>query len=346
MKKIFVRFLISLVIGGGMLYLAARNMPLSGAWDTLSQARWLVLFPYFAVMAAQHFFRSWRWQHLLAPIHSVPFKKILPVTSVGFFAILALPLRMGEFVRPYLIADPPHLRMSHAFGTLAVERVFDGLLLSLAAFGTILLSSTRTEVPAWVNGAGIASLGLFFVALLVLIMTLWQRERAVTMCQRMFNLFSASLAAKAAGLAKGIVKGFEVLPDMRRLGAFVFATAAYWFLNGVAIWVLAFGFDLNLSLEGSIAFVALVGIGIMIPAGPGFIGNFELFALAALNLYLSPSIEAKTRVGFVLAAHGTNALWYIVTGVLGMLSPHVRFTRVWHASIGSKTISDKEMEVN
>ena len=31
----------------------------------------------------------WRWRYLLAPIHPVPFRRLLPIASVGFFAIIA-----------------------------------------------------------------------------------------------------------------------------------------------------------------------------------------------------------------------------------------------------------------
>ena len=126
-----------------MLYLASRQLSFSGMWQAMLTADWSVLLPYFACLAAQHFFRAWRWGQLLAPIAPVPFRRILPISSVGFFAILALPLRMGELVRPYLIADPPSIRMSHGLGTMAVERVLDGLILSLSAFVVVAVARHR-----------------------------------------------------------------------------------------------------------------------------------------------------------------------------------------------------------
>ena len=68
------------------------------------------------------------------------------------------------------------------------------------------------------------------------------------------------------------------LPSWRQLLPFTGATLAYWLLNVVAIWVLSFGFGLDFSFGQATAVITLVGIGIMIPGGPGFLGNFELFA--------------------------------------------------------------------
>ena len=112
MSKLLVRLALSLLIGGGLLYLASFKIDFGSTWSALAEVRWWTLLPYFGAMALQHFFRAWRWGHLLAPIHPVPFSRLLPIASVGFSAIIALPLRMGELVRPYLIADPPRITMS------------------------------------------------------------------------------------------------------------------------------------------------------------------------------------------------------------------------------------------
>jgi uncharacterized protein (TIRG00374 family) len=335
-RKLLVRLLISVLIGAGMLYLASLHIDFSTTWSALAETRWWVLLPYFATMAVQHFFRAWRWGHLLAPICHVPFGRILPIASVGFFAIVALPLRMGELVRPYLIMDPPKLRMSHGFGTMAVERVFDGLFLALGSFVGVALASRTTEVPTWVYLAGLIALAVFFTALVVLVMALWQKDRAVALCRRLFGLFSARLGDRLAQIAEGVVDGFKVLPNWRRLLPFLGATLAYWLLNGVAVWLLAIGFDLGITIGQSLAVMTLVGIGIMIPAGPGFIGNFELFAEGALGLYVPKTILKQRGAAYILTFHATNAFWYAVTGILAMLSPEVTFRRFWHASTGDK----------
>lgn len=349
MKKLLIRLALSLLIGGAMLYLAVRRIEFSGVWSVLMRADWRLLAPFFVCMAVQHVFRAWRWGQLLAPIHPVPFSRILPISTVGFFAILALPLRMGEFVRPYLIADPPRIRMSQALGTMAVERVFDGLVVSLAAFSAVALAEARgVRVPGWVFGAGLIALGLFCVVLVVLVMTLWQRERAVILCRRLIGVFSKNLATRAANIAGGIVDGFKALPDARRIGPFLAATLAYWLFNVLALWAVAGGFGLGIGFDGAFGLTGLIGVGIMIPAGPGFIGNFELFAEGALDLYVPRSVTRQLGGAFIVAAHATNALWYVAAGMLAMFSAQVSFTRVWRAStespadVGDAAAADEE----
>jgi len=133
-------------------------------------------------------------------------------------------------------------------------------------------------------------------------------------------------------MASGVVEGFRVLPNGRSLVPYLLATLAYWLLNGLAIWILSLGFNIGLSLEQSIAVMSIIGVGIMIPAGPGFIGNFELFAQGALSLYASLSVMTHSSAAFILILHATNALWYAATGALALLSPEVSFSKIWRAS--------------
>jgi glycosyltransferase 2 family protein len=266
------------------------------------------------------------------------------VASVGFLAIVSLPLRMGELVRPYLIADPPRIRMSHGLGTMAVERVFDGLILSLVTFIAVAEAKTRADavVPPWIMASGLIAFGLFLAVLVAAVMALWQKERAVDLCRRLFSIISPTLGDKTAKIAAGIVDGFKVLPNWRLVTFFIIATCAYWLFNGIAIWRLAHGFGMDLSFWGGIGVLVIVGIGIMIPAGPAFAGNFELFAGGALGLYLGKEIIAQKAAAFILTFHMTNFGWYALIGFLAMFSKEVSFTAAWDAVTKEDKPEDEE----
>jgi uncharacterized protein (TIRG00374 family) len=71
--------------------------------------------------------RSYRWGVILEPMEKIPQMTLFAVTSVGFLAIAAIPARIGELARPYLIAKKSSIKMSSALGTVVVERVLDSL---------------------------------------------------------------------------------------------------------------------------------------------------------------------------------------------------------------------------
>src|SRR5262245_25966454 len=101
--------------------------------DVVDSLRWADLAPYLAgyvvLLAVIHVCRAWRWRNLLAPLGvQVPAGRLLAISFVGFMAILAFPARLGELVRPALIRRKGELSASAALGTIAVERIVDGLL--------------------------------------------------------------------------------------------------------------------------------------------------------------------------------------------------------------------------
>src|SRR4029078_11921215 len=90
---------------------------------------------------------------------AVRLRCVLPFSSVGFMSILALPIRLGEFVRPYFVTREGRIRMSAAVGTVAVERIVDGLLISILFFVSYLLSSPDVFSPELRFGAWLSLLG-------------------------------------------------------------------------------------------------------------------------------------------------------------------------------------------
>src|SRR5262245_49127752 len=90
---------------------------------------------FYALIAFVHLCRSWRWHYLLKPLGvHIGFARLLAVSSVGFMAILVMPARLGEFVRPALIRRKGEISASAALGTVAVERIIDGLVVSVLVF--------------------------------------------------------------------------------------------------------------------------------------------------------------------------------------------------------------------
>ena len=71
-------------------------------------------------------------------------------------AIQALPVRLGEFVRPYFVVRTGQSRMSAVLGTVAVERIVDGLLISSIFFASYWFSDRGRLV----GGAGAGGLGV------------------------------------------------------------------------------------------------------------------------------------------------------------------------------------------
>jgi uncharacterized protein (TIRG00374 family) len=333
--KFWLNLLASLAVGAVCVWAAwPRHDQLAEIKHAFVTLRWGWVALYVATLVGVHFFRAWRWDFLLRPSGvRVPLGRLLAVSSVGFMAILALPARLGEFVRPYLIAERGRLTMSEALGTVAVERIIDGLMISFLVFFSFL-SLSGPGAPAWMMPAAYGSLGLFVAATIFLIVGVIAPERTARIAVRiaLLDRFAPGLARRIEHMLVMLCRGFRVLGDVRNLAAFLLGTALYWGFNGFGMWILARGFDLPLSLVGAFATMGLTGVGIMLPNSPGLIGQFHYFSQLGLLLYLPAALAKGPGVAYVAVLHGLQLVWYLGIGCLCLLSSHVSFARVVRAS--------------
>ena len=83
----------------------------------------------------------------MAPIQRVPLRTVLTVTFVGFAAILCLPLRSGEAVRPVLMHRRGRLSGWAATGAVAAERIIDGLCVSIMLLVALGVATPLDPLP-------------------------------------------------------------------------------------------------------------------------------------------------------------------------------------------------------
>jgi uncharacterized protein (TIRG00374 family) len=292
----------------------------------------------FALMAVVQLARAYRWSYLLAPIGvRLGFARLMAVSSVGFMAILVIPARLGELVRPALIRKKGHVSATAALGTVAVERIIDGLMVSVIVFVTFV-SLHRADSPGWMMPTAYVSLGVFGVCLVGLLFALrwpdWTVRTFLTVT--LLARFAPGFARKLEGKLHDLIRGFAVQKDRKNLAAFLLWSLAYWVANGLSCWVLARGMGLDITATGGFAIMGLVAVGITLPNSPGLVGQFQWFTLLGLSLYLPGAASKDSAIygtAFAMANvhYGLQVLWYIGCGALGLATPWVSFHDLWHA---------------
>ncbi|MSP17561.1 MAG: flippase-like domain-containing protein [Myxococcales bacterium] len=289
---------------------------------------------YVALLAATHFFRAWRWRHLLRPMGvELPPVRLLAISSVGFMAILALPARLGEFVRPALLRQKGKVSAAAVLGTVAVERIVDGLLVSLLVFSTCF-ALRGPSAPGWMMPTAWASLGIFVTAMTFLLLALRWPDVTVRTSVRLsgVRLASPRIAALLEEKLHSLISGFRVLDDRRHLAGFVFHSVIYWAANGLGMWVLARGMGLDLPIVGAFATMGIIAVGITLPNSPGLVGQFHWFTTLGLALYLPGPVAQTAGLAYAIMLHGIQVLWYVGMGALAMITGHVAWDDLWRGT--------------
>lgn len=307
------------------------------------QVRWWTVPLYVLSLIAYTWFRSVRWRFLLRPIAEIPRRRLFAVSCVGFAAIVILPFRIGEIVRPYLIRTPPEERvaghsrtitLTAATSSVVAERVIDGLYLSLVLALALFFVPTVHPLPDRVVGlpvsvehvrmSGYAMLVLFTGAFSTIatfyFAKSWAQRTTLTLLGRLSRPLAAKLSATFEKLADGL-HFFRNLPDA--LG-FLAETTVYWGINALGVWLLAWGCGVvhadgsPATLGEACAIMGMLGCAVLIPGPPGLLGVFQAGIYAAMTMFYPTAIVTGSGAAFVFLMYASHSLLTVALGALGL----------------------------
>lgn len=289
------------------------------------QARWLPFAG--AVICATLTFpiRAIRWRYVLRLDGStLPLVPLWHATAIGFMANNLLPARAGEFARAYAARRLTGVRFSAALGSVAVERVMDGLvlvgLLAVAiAWGEFARDATVGGWSLWRISTAAAlvfvpALGIAFWVVHwpgpALRIARWVSAR--TLPQR--------LADRVIGILEGLLSGFEALKSP---GRFVMVTAwslVVWVVGAGSYWLAFAAFGIDIHWTAALLLQSLVAFGVALPSVPGFFGPFEAVTRATLAMY---GIVPAQAISYAVAYHLAVFLPISLLGLWSLSRAHL-----------------------
>jgi len=224
--RMLPKLVISILLGALFAWLVARGgVPLVPDAEAMENIAWWTVPAYTATMLVTHFIRAARWRYLIEPVKPLPLKEVILLNWMGFFAIFAFPLRLGEVARPALTKLRHGIPMSVGFGTVAVERVLDGLVTSLCvAWALFAIPRVVSDDPIArsLPFYGYLMLAVFSGGLVALFAFVWQRDRAVRMTEWALGLVSRKWAVILAEKVASVADGVRSLTDLRLTLGFIF----------------------------------------------------------------------------------------------------------------------------
>lgn len=303
-KKLILGILLSAVL----VWLSVRGIRFGDVAEGFRSIRYGFLVPALAGLLAMQVLRSWRWGLILKPLEAVRPWTVFGVSNVGFLGITALPARLGELVRPYLIARHSNIRMTAALGTILVERVMDGATVLLLA----MIALQWTPFPPWLVRSGIlfgaAMLGLIFL----MIFLSFRRENALQAAEFVIRRIPGRFAAPIRGMILHFIDGFGIIRDARLLVQVGALSLVIWVVDVAIIYAMFAAFSLPLSVTAALILMVILLIGIAIPTAPGFIGNWHYACILGLGLFGIAKAEA---LPFAVVYHFISVLFIVAMGL-------------------------------
>ncbi len=278
-----------------LLWLFFRRIDFDRAWEAVTRAHFGYLFAAVVVTMGTYTLRAIRWLALLRPLGPARLRTSFRTTVIGFTATFLLPGRVGEILRPFILAKQDGLKFTATFATVIVERLLD--LSTVLVFFAISIQLLTVDIGPEFEAASIA-VGAGAVGTLVLLFLMAGHPERLG---RWAGTLGARLPRKVAGLLTHLVQTFaEGLVVMRRpsdLLAAVLWSIPVWVSIAVGIWFTSTAFDLTLSFVGAFLVVGYLAVGVSVPT-PGGAGGFHYFYLLALTQFFGadPSVAAAAAI--------------------------------------------------
>ena len=314
MAKIVLRTVLSLAMSALFVWLSLRHTDVRAVLAAMGAADPLRIVIYVTILLVIHLVRTVRWGILLEPLGRVSFKRLNSASAVGWMLLMVLPLRLGEFARPLLIARPPEgggapLRRSGALASIVVERIVDGICIGILGIVSLRMlgSSASGKYLEFARSASVLVAAGFLALCVALVLAVLFRERALKLSQALLTPLSARLAARVASMLDAFISAVHVGSGWKLL-AFFALTFVYWTLNAIGLAVLApaFGFTGLTPLMLAVILTIQV-VGVMVPAGPGMVGTMQYFTQAGLSLFAAEGFSAR-------GAGYANTIWLLQFG--------------------------------
>ena len=277
-------------------------------WKALSQADLWLLAAALLTFLLTEVVKAIRWRALFYPDSRMRrFGKLLSVIYIGQMVNAAVPARLGELARAYLLSRIETVSAAYVFGTIVLEKALDSLMLLLA----VLILSLFMPLPAWVKGSSLLVTGGMVVMLAVMTALSRWEDRLPGWLNRVVGPQSW---LTRMGIIGAIQRGTLSLRPLRSLrmnlqlwGWSLLNWGLMIFTNLLLFWA----FDLHLPWTAAPLLLAILNIGIIVPSSPGRIGIFHYLCVLTLGLY---GVDAALALAYGILLH---ALVYLPIFIVG-----------------------------
>lgn len=294
-----------------------RHANIADVWAQVRQARMDLLILGFIFVMATYWARAIRWQYLLAPVGHTKFRTVFRTTVIGFAALAILPARVGDVLRPYLLARREGLATTATMATVVMERVLDLIavltLLAIYVWGFSGDSPLPDRLlnPVKVSATLAAAVSVVLMAVMWVLAT--HPERIGKLAAAAARILPGRLSERVGHLTTTFSGGFAAARSPRALLLAMLWSFPLWLAIAAEAWAVTVAFGIEMPFAGTFLLQALLVIGVAVPT-PGGVGSYhEAYRIGVTTFFGAPNDRA------VAAAIVTHAISFVPVVLLGVI---------------------------
>jgi len=320
MKSPAVRIAVSVVLMIALLAFFLWNVDFDEMMTSFKQANpWLIALA--ALLALVSYgARVIRWMLILRPVAKVRLSSALLSTAVGYAAIALLPARMGDIIRPVILAKRDRFPVSAGLASILTERVFDLWTVVLFFLVFLIWPPTMMDLDADAEAnlhllrvSGYA-VGLVLAIGTLLLLGLFRfQDRFVEVLSKPLERFAPSWREPFTSFLNHFLDGLRVLQRPRDLVVTATASFVLWYIIFWQVKVTLLAFHLDFPLRVAFLLVTLAVLGLAIPT-PGGVGGFHKATQVGLTTFFGVELNLATAIAIVY-----HAICFVPITVIGLL---------------------------
>lgn len=272
-----------------------------------------------AFVMVSYLVRAVRWQVLLKPVGMAHLGACFATTVIGFmFNFIAPSGRVGEVVRPYLLARREGFSASAAFATIFLERVVDLVTVILLVGAWLLLgpppegAKSATAIQSLKVGGMTVFLGAI-LGLAIMFGFVKYRERAMAFAHFFIRWLPSRLESMAMRFISSFGEGLGVLADVGNLTRIGILSVVLWLNISLVLWLGLSAFEIRISFGATFLVLGFLVVGVAVPT-PGAVGGYHLMFSLALTLLFGVD-ESRSQA----AALVNHAIAFLPVTFLGLV---------------------------
>lgn len=321
-------FWIGILVSAVFIGLFVRSTDFGEVRDAFREANYLLALLSLPVYFAGLWLRTIRWQYLLRPVKAVPARRLYPVVIIGLMANNLIPARAGELARAYVLGKRERISKTTSLGTIAVDRLFDGITLIPMLLIVAAFAGGDASFPVGFGqslnfaGLGIAMAVLFGLALALLFGLAFSASGQRLLHTLVHRFAPGPLKPKVEYLVDSFFDGLRALRSPADLGIAWAMSLASWTLEATMYWMIALAFGIHEGFQVFLLLTAAANLAIAIVASQGGIGPFELVVSRTLVAFGAAS---ELSSAYAIGLHAMLLFPIIVLGLYLMWSMKLTF---------------------
>ncbi len=303
LKSNYFKATLGLILSLVAVYLIIVNVDLNEVWVNLRSLPFSLIIVLILLFTISIFVRANRWRIIINQKHNITTRLILKALVYGTMLNQLLPVKIGEIARAEYITQKYSSNRSFFLISIAIERLFDMIIISIFFVLSIFLSNT---VQSFIN----TDLWLIPIAIAIIVFFIFF-IRNINILRRFVFIAPKPIKNLLNRLIDNLIQGIDLFSNSKNLISVFFLSLFIWSLTIIKYYLIIDFLNIEIPYYAYFFLVSAGIFGMIIPSTSANMGVYHAVAMSALMLFM---VDKPKALSFAILAHAFDFFPAVIYG--------------------------------